>query len=201
MDNPFDNYKIDDEIEEKGGGHITMWQALPYLMTMPTKGWEMIKRHGPTPEIATLRFLLPICLLAGGAEFFSLLYPNQLTFTSTLVNAVVELCSFFLGYFMALVLAKLFLPGDAKFFPSSDYGKLLTMAGVATLAFFHILLMALPMFDFLIEFLPLWTIFITYKGMNFAEIDKERSAFSMGVMCVVIICSPVLIEWIFSLFS
>lgn len=168
---------------------------------MPRSGWLMVKDHGPAPEIATLRFLLPVCLLTGASEFLTLLYPGEHSFTGLLVAAVISFCAFFIGYYVALVLEKLFLPGTVKELPSSPYGKLLTMTGVASLALFHILYRALPMLDFLIEFMPLWTVFITYRGLAIADISHEKYPLSLGVMCVVIVCAPMLTEWILTLFT
>ena len=195
----FESYSIEEE-EESAGRRLTMWSIVPRIMTSPASGWESAKKCGPTPELATIRFFLPICLLSGASEFFSLIYQVNLSFTGLLVAAVISFCSFFIGYYLALVFAKLFLPKDSRDFPSSNYGRLLTMTGVTTLAIFHILFKAIPMFDFIIEFFPLWTIFLLYKGMKLAEINREKSTYDLGVMCVVIICCPVIVEWALSFF-
>lgn len=195
----FESYRIEDEEHEMKGK--TLWKLILRVMTMPTSGWDRIKQHGPTPEIASLRFLLPVSLLSGGSEFFSLLYePGEKELASVLVAGVISFFSFFLGYYLAIIFAKIFLPKIARYFPSTRYGRLLTMTGVATLAIFHLLYKALPMFDFVIEFLPIWTIFLVFKGMQISGVPPEKSAFSMGVMCLVIIACPVLIESALSLF-
>lgn len=195
--NNFESYNLEEENDIK---RQTMWSLVPRVMTMPTSGWERMQKHGPSPEIAIIRYLFPISLLSGGAEFFSLVYPGQVELSSVLVAGVIQFCSFFIGYFFALILAGLFLPKAAKGFPATQYGKLLTMTAVSTLAIFHLLFKALPMFDFVFEFLPIWTIFLVYKGMLIAGIQKEKAAFSMGVMCLVTIASPVIVAWVFSLF-
>lgn len=194
----FESYNIE---EEKVARRHTMWSLVPRIMVSPLSGWEATRKSGPNPVVAILRFLLPICLLAGGSEFFTLLYQVQVSLPDLMVNSVVVFFSYFLGYYISLLLAKLILPAVSKDFPLTDYGRLLTTASIGTLAFYRILFQAFPMFDFIIEFFPLWTVFLIYKGMKIADIDPDRSAFSMGVMCVVIICSPSLVEWILSLFT
>ena len=208
MNEDFESYSIEDDEDDEsfrpedsgGGKRLTMWTIVPRTMIMPTSGWELARESGPSPELATIRFFLPLCLISGASVFLSKFYPGQETFASLLVEAVISFCSFFLGYYMAIVFAKLFLPKEARGFPLTKYGRLLTMTGVSTLAIFHILFSALPMFDFVFEFLPLWTIFLLYKGIHPDDIGKERYPLSLGVMCVVVICSPILVEWIFSLF-
>lgn len=196
----FENYRIEDE-EEKDIKRITLWSVILRVMTMPASGWERVKKRGPSPDIASLRFLLPVSLLSGASEFFSLLYqPGQVEFAGIMVAGVISFFSYFLGYYLSLLLAKLFLPKVARYFPSTDYGKLVAMTGVSSLAIFHLVYKALPIFDFILEFLPIWTIFMVFKGMQIAGIEPEKAAFSMGVMCLVVIASPVLLESILSLF-
>lgn len=197
----FESYSIEDDEEEgRTVKRLTMWSLMPRIMSAPSSGWQRTLEKGPSADIAVIRFLLPMALLSGGSDFFSLLYSVQASLEGVLVSGVISFCSFFLGYYMALVFAKVFLPKEDKGFPNTNYGRLLTMAGVATLAIFHILFKALPMFDFIIEFFPLWTIFLIYRGMKIAELRSDKSTFVLGVMCMVIICSPVLVEWVLSLF-
>lgn len=203
MNEDFESYSIEDEEEKPSPGpdkQFTMWSLLPQILFAPTGGWERVRDNGPLPEIAVLRFLLPISILSGGAEFISLLYPGSPTITGVLIGAVISFMAYFIGYYVAVLLAKVFMPKDVKTFPTTIYGKLLTMTSVASLALFHILYKALPMFDFLLEFLPLWTIFIIYQGMTVAKLKTEKFPLALGVMCVVVIASPVLITWVFSLF-
>lgn len=168
-------------------------------MTMPSSGWEMVMDRGPKPEIAVLRFLLPVSVLSGVSDFFNLIYMVDCTFTELLVSAVITFCSFFIGYYLSLVFCKLLLPKDAGHFPVSPYGKLIILFSTATLAFFHILMQAIPMFDFIFEFLPIWTVYLIYKGMKMVVVSAEKQTYAIGLTCIVTICSPFLIEWFLSL--
>ena len=195
----FNSYVIedDDDVEKR----YTLWSIVPQAMINPAKGWRKGRFYGPMPEIAIIRFLIPLCIIAGVSDFFTLLYPGQYTFAGILLESVITLCSYFIGYFLALVLSRILLPGNSRHLPSTDYGKLLIMGAMGTLAFFHVLIKALPMFDFLLEFLPLWTIFIVFEGVK--QVDKQegdKALFAIGLLCVIIICSPILVEWVLALF-
>lgn len=210
MNEDFENYNIEDE--EIGEGEqklrpLTMWTILPVIMTMPAAGWKKLTLQGPSPELATIRFFLPLCILSGASVFFSLFYPGiglsaeENPFTILLVNAVIQFCSFFIGYYMALVMAKVFLPKEDRWISSSSYGKLLIMTGVATLAIFHILFEAFPMLDFILVFLPLWTIFIQFRGLEHTEFRSDKRILAIAVICLVTITGPTLIEWLLALFT
>lgn len=207
MKEDFDNYNLEEE-EEEPAARYTMWQLLPVIMVMPVKGWRKVFEGGPSPEIAVLRFLLPLSFLSGAAAFFAYLYPGaeggigvENNLRIVLVNAVIQFCSFFIGYYVALLLAKVFLPKGTADFLSTRYGKLLTMTGVGTLALFHIIFQAFQMFDFILVFLPLWTIFLIYKGMERIEFNNDKRLPAIGVICVVIVAAPTIVEWTLTLFA
>ena len=179
---------------------LTMWQIAPRIVMTPSVGWDMVMSRGPRPEIAVIRFLLPLCLMAAGSEFFTMIYNPDLSFTNVLVQSVITLTSYFLGYYIALVLAKLFLPKDAKEFPLTPYGKLVILTGVGSLAFFVVLIKLLPMIDFILEFLPVWTVFLIFKAMSKIAVSEEKQTLSIGIVCVIVICAPIIVEWFLSLF-
>lgn len=208
MNEDFESYRIEDEENDQPAKRQTMWSIVPQIMISPASGWAKAAECGPSPEIATLRFLLPLCLVSGASVFLTLLYPRHSgvlnedgAFTVLLVNAVIQFCSFFLGYYVALVMCKLFLPKDVKQLPTTAFGKLLIMTGTGTLAFFHILFELFPMLDFILVFLPLWTIFLLYKGMERSDMRSDKSILAIGVVCVVTIAGPTLVEWILALFA
>lgn len=211
MNEDFESYSIEDNEDEEvkePSRRLTMWTIMPQIMITPAAGWEKAKKFGPTPELATLRFLFPLCLLSGVSVFFALLYPRhnglggeESRFTVLLVNSVIQFCSFFIGYYVALVLNKVFLPKDVRDFPSTSFGKLLVMTGISTLALFHIIFEVLPMLDFILVFLPLWTIFIIYKGLPYSGMHSEKKLLAIGTVCVTTILGPFIVEWILVLFA
>lgn len=178
----------------------TMWSIVPRIMIMPGAGWKLLWNNGPLPEVAGLRFLIPISLISGASEFFVYLYQVQVDFADVLVSSVIQFCSFFLGYFLSLLFLKLALPKDSKSFADTHYCKLMVMTAIGTLAFFHFLFMALPMFDFVLEFLPLWTVFLLYEGLRQKHISDSMQLYATAAVCVIVICAPFLIEWILTLF-
>lgn len=205
MNEDFESYNIEDDEEEMPSDERrTMWSLLPAIMFTPSSGWAKVRNSGPSPDIATIRFLLPLSIISGAACFLSLLYPHESDaggFAVMLVEAVIELCSMFIGYFVALVTAKLFLPKEDKNTITTNYGKLLIMTGVATIAIFHVFYVAFPMLDFILGFLPIWTIFIQIKGMEQIKFRSDKKLLSMAVIILATVAAPAVIEWILTLFT
>lgn len=201
MSSPGD--RIDSYVIEDDGKPVrleTMWSLVPRIMAMPGSGWKRLRDHGPLPEVALVRFLLPLCVLSGVAEFFVYLYQVQLSFADILVSAVIQFCSFFLGYFLSLLMLKVLMPKDAEGFVETQYAKLMIMTGIGTLALFHVVFMALPMFDFVLEFLPLWTVYILYEAMRQKKVSESKQLYATGAVCFTVISAPFIIEWLLTFF-
>lgn len=190
MNSPGDNYTTS-----------TMWSLVVRIMVMPPSGWERTMQYGPQPDVAVWRFLTPICLLSGASAFLSRFYYPDLPSSILMVNAVITFCSMFLGYFLSLVIARLCLPADGRGFMDTPYAKLLCMTGIATLALYKILESAFPMLDVLIAFLPVWTIYLLYEGLKITVVSPRKQTFAVCAVCAAVICSPVLLEWIFTMFA
>lgn len=198
----FEEYSLEDEEEKPTTLSLPqIWLKMTQAIIMPSSGWIQLHKSEIRPEKAVLYFLLPISFLASLSDFFTLLYEIDVKYTDLLVGIVITFFSFFLGYYVALLIAKLFLPVADKEFPHTNYGRILTIGCVGALALIHILDEALPMFDFIIEFFPLWIVFMLYKGLGLSNLHENKFSYCLGVLSVAIISSPFLIEWFFSLFS
>lgn len=181
-----------------GERSANIWKIFFTTLVAPDNGWRDLEEKGLKPDNFIVRFFIPLCLLGGCADFISLLYDSSLSFSETLVSSVINFIVNFLSYFLAIVVAGVFLPHHDKKFPYTPYGRFLVMFGVGSLVVYHILFRFLPMFDFLIEFFPLWTVYLIYKGCKKVDFDPSKSTYALGVMCVTIICCPILLEWVFS---
>lgn len=197
----FEEYSIEDEEEQTTLTLPQLWRCILLAILLPASGWSALKKTGGKPERGITAFLLPVCILAALSTLFRLVYDKSSDVTDILIGIVVTFFSFFLGYFIVILIAKLFFPAHEKNFPSSDYGRWLSLTCIGTLALIYILSQALPMFDFIIEFFPLWTVYMLYKGMELAGLDRNKSTYDLGVMCVAVISSPFIINWFLSILN
>lgn len=198
----FEEYTIQDEEEQRKPLTLPqIWLALLKAMVMPSTGWKQLNDNEIKPESVVVGFLLPLSVIAAFSNFFSLIYELDLRFTDLLVGIVITFFTYFLGYYIAVLIAKIFLPKQDRGFATSNYGRILILDSMGALAIIHIIMEALQLFDFVIEFFPLWTVYMLYKGMAFAKVDSNKATYSLGVMCVAVISSPVLINWFFDLFT
>lgn len=198
----FEEYSLEDEEEQSHPMALPqIWLTLLKAMIMPSQGWKKIRESDLKPDSAVIGFLLPMSLLAAISNLFSIIYDIDLKYTDLLVGMVVSFFTYFLGYYIAVLIARIFVPTAVRDFPMSNYGRNLITGCMGTLAMIHIIYEAFQLFDFVIEFFPLWIVFMLYKGMSQVNTDSNKATYTLGVMCVAVISSPVLIEWFFSFFT
>lgn len=169
-----------------------------HIMTNPVSGWKELRRSKLQAGTLVVKMLLPLCIIAGLSDFLMMLYDSNQIFADTAINCVFTIFTYFLSYYIAIVLCLVFLPKASKKFPTSRYGEMLACISVSTLALFHIAEEVLPIFDMILVFLPLWTIYLIFKGMGFVKMSESKSTYTLGVVCVALICSPLLVSWAFS---
>ena len=197
----FTEYSIDDEQQEEILTLGKIWKIMFVTMGLPADGWNMLRDKNVSPNQVIPGFFIPLCILAALSNFFTLIYDSQLAYSDLFVNIVITFFSFFLGYYLAILMGRLLLPKADRDFPMTRFGRLMIIVGISTLLLFKILMFALPMFDFIIEFFPIWTVYLLYKGLAKSDLNENKISYSLGVICVVIIASPVLVEWLLSLLT
>lgn len=185
----------DAEYQKQSGG---VWSMLFTTMVNPVNGWKAFRRSKITSNALTLKLLLPCCAAAGLSEYFSLIYDPLVGLGATTITAIVTFFLYFASYYLAQLLARIFLPKVMKGLPSTRYGEILAMVGISTLALFHVPVSIFWYLNELLVFLPLWTIYLIFKGMKFVKMEEGKSTYTIGVECVAILCAPLLLEYIFS---
>ncbi|MDE6381676.1 MAG: hypothetical protein K2L57_02300, partial [Muribaculaceae bacterium] len=77
-----------------------------------------------------------------------------------------------------------------------DIGRQFVMLTMSTLAVFWILIQVMPMFEPVLVFLPLWTIYLIYKGIRVLRVPSEVENSTTGLMCMLIIGVPIFWNWL-----
>ena len=78
-----------------------------------------------------------------------------------------------------------------------DIGKQLVMVGMSTLALFSSIIQFLPMIEPVLVFLPIWTIYIIFKGVRIIRVPDDVENSTTGYLCLLIILTPIFWNWLF----
>lgn len=167
-------------------------------MLTPVEGWKKLKRSRfKTDEVAG-RCFYPLVALAAVSEVSKIFYEANVTFSDWAIDGMTTFITFFFGYFTVLLVGGIILPSQSRDFLKKEIGKQFVMVSMSTLAIFWTLIQVLPAFEPVLVFLPLWTIYLIYKGIRVLRIPNEVENSTTGLMCMLVIGAPVLWNWLFS---
>ena len=211
-DSPADLALVDDEEEEEDddpyneGINITQSETPPsrpwitgYMLRVmfgPIEGWKRLKRAKLSPEEVASHCFYPLVGLAALSEFAALWTHVNVSLTNVVVSAVTTFISFFFGYFLVLLLGGVFLPKRARELVNLPFGKEFIMISMATLALFLIIYNVVPLMSPVLVFLPLWTIYIMFRGVRLLRVAKDCESRTTVTLCTLVIGSPALCCWL-----
>lgn len=166
------------------------------IMTTPIEGWKELKRRKASNESIAGSIFYPMVALAALSQFAALFYDEDVTLNVAVTNATIIFVAFFFGYFTMQLVAPVLMPKECRDIVRTDLGKNFMMINTATLALFYVIYSVLPLLEPLMVFLPLWTIYLVFKGVKIFRIAREKEARVQFTLCAIIIGMPVLWYWV-----
>lgn len=165
-------------------------------MMTPVEGWKQLKRARFTDEEFAGRCFYPLTALAAISEGSALFYEANVTMADWAMQGLSTFITFFFGYFSVILAGGFLLPKAARFFVHKDVGRQSVMLAMSTLALFQIAINVVPMLDPVLVFLPLWTIYLLYKGVRVIRVPKDVENSTTGIVCALVIGMPLLWNWL-----
>ncbi len=196
----YDSYSISEEQPQDSAKNdssgelppkISPWILFLQLFWSPLKAWKRLKNSGLTPEEVSSKMFYPIVALSSVAQFINKIYNPSLTLGNLLECAIGIFISFFLGYFLVLVLCRLVLPGDGKEKIDTLYGRTWLQYVISTLCSFFIIYEIIPVLEPIMVFAPLYTLYITLRGVRFLRMKSGNETpvgWTVGLLSVAVPC-------------
>lgn len=178
-------------------------QALSPLAVMfktmftPVEGWKSLKRSRIPADMFASRCFYPLLAIASLSEFADMFYEAHIGIVDMIVRSLIVFISFFFGYFSALTLSTLTL-SSIKDNMKSSLGKDFIMLSMSTLAIFYTLFNLLPMIGPALVFLPIWTVYMIYRGARILRAPREKESMVVVVISTLVIGMPILWSWVFT---
>lgn len=165
-------------------------------MLTPVEGWKALKRARLSTDSFASGCFLPCVSFAALIEIIKIFYEANYTIGSWLLDTVSTFLIFFFGYFSVILIGGAVLPKKARVLMHKDIGKQFVMLNISTLALFWALIELVPMLDPVLVFLPLWTIYLIYKGVRVIRVPSDVENSTTGYLCLLIIGLPLLWNWV-----
>lgn len=202
-----DNFYIADEGTKDSGSDAKMpqpknssvWLLWLKACTIPKTGWKDMQRSRIAPVHLASAVFYPLLAVASAASFAIKIYVPDAEISGILKHAVATFISFFTGYFLFFPVLRLLV--NKTFYKSldTDFGRCYVMSLLSTLVEIYILYQLLPFLEVLWVFLPAYTLYLAYWGIERFKVPRDRF---MGVwvpVCIILILLPLSIGKIFEL--
>ena len=165
------------------------------IMFNPVEGWKILRRHKISIESLQSGCFYPILAILALSKFADYFYSVNVNLSEIITQAVISFVAFFFGYFSIPMVLSWFLPREMSEAFEHRFGKAYILISLSTLALFSIVTDLFPMIWPILIFLPIWTLYLMFKGVRFfkfAEKDELKFFMLSGAAAIGI---PLLIDW------
>lgn len=201
-DEEYANDEADDDASDEPESDVAKTPSplaiLLRTMFTPVEGWKALKRARLKTETFASRCFYPLIGVCAVSEIARMFYEANVTFGDWAKDGLCTFMTFFFGYFSVILAGGALLPSKSREVLKKDIGKQFVMLAMSTLALFWTLIQIMPMFEPVLVFLPLWTIYLVYKGVRILRVPKDVENSTTGLLCMLIIGMPVLWNWLVS---
>lgn len=197
-DEEIEDSEVGDETDQTATVEKSLSPAGVIFKTMftPVEGWKALKRARFSTESFAARSFYPLIGICAVAQVTDMFYEANVSVADWAKNGLATFMTFFFGYFTAVLIGGVILPSKSRDILKKEIGKQFVMLAMSTLVIFQTILQFVPMFDPVLVFLPLWTIYLVYKGVRILRVPKEVENSTTGLLCMLIIGVPLFWNWI-----
>ena len=196
----FAAYEDEERIEENNDEQTeevnkSAFSLLIRIMFNRVEGWKRLRRSNISIENLQSGCFYPILAFLAISKFADYFYSVNVTLTKIISEAIIAFVAYFFGFFCIAMILNWFLPQEVAEKFDSKFGKEYTIVALSTLALFSIITDLLPMLWPILIFLPIWTLYIMFKGVRFFKLPPNQETKFYVISSASVIGIPLLIEW------
>ncbi|MCH5232704.1 MAG: hypothetical protein J1E78_03625 [Muribaculaceae bacterium] len=194
--NSQDNDDAENGHASKKESAISPFKLMFEILFNPVQGWKKLRRSNVSVQRVQSGCFYPLLAILALSNFVDFFYTVNASLSEVVTKAVVAFVSYFFGYFCIIMLLKTFLAKNVAEYFSRPYGENFVVMSLSTLALFSIFIEILPMLWPILIFLPLWTIYIMYKGTKYFKMQECQTIKSAVLIMGSVICLPLMLDWL-----
>ena len=173
---------------------ISVFGLLLNIMFNPVEGWKKLRRSKISIEKIQSGCFYPLLAILAICKFSDYFYSVNVTLQNVITQAVISFVSFFFGYFCIQMFLSWFLSKETSDHIEEKFAKEYILVSLSTLVIFTIFIELLPMIWPILIFLPLWTLYIMFKGVRFFHLPSNKEMKFYIITSIVMIGVPMVIE-------
>lgn len=164
-------------------------------LTSPVEGWKELKRSKMKPDDFARGCFYPLLALMAACNFATYFWMPDLGLKSVLINAFSVFISYFLGFFVVMLLLCNAMPRDCRRQLDTDFARCFVMTALASLSLVQTFIECMPILEAVLVFLPLYTIYMIVKGVRLLRCPENRGTLLAISLSVLTIGIPMLLGW------
>lgn len=197
-------YGVDDPDEPADGAEegIVTRNPLGLLvgaMLWPVSGWRNLKRAKLPVEKMAAGCFIPLALIASLSIFINFIYQANQTWALLSVQAVTTFLAYIFSYFLLPVAAHPFVDKKVNETLATPFGRNAVMLLLSTLTIFRMLMHLLPSLEPVVVFMPIWTIYMTYRLVPMLKTPKEKQSMTTVILSILTVGLPQAWLWLLNL--
>lgn len=194
----YEDHERQEEVEEKEQNNkkSTPFGNLLKIMFNPVQGWKSLRRSQIGVESLQSGCFYPLLALLALSNFAEFFYSVNVSLQQVITQAVIAFVAFFFGYFCVQMVLSWILSKDIFKIFEEKFGKEYLLIAMSTLAMFSIVTNILPMLWPILIFLPIWTLYLMFKGVRFFKFPTKDEMKFFVISGASVIGVPLFIDWI-----
>ena len=175
------------------------WKLFWGVVFSPVQGWKKLRGSKLKADEMAQGCYYQILALMAACNFAELFYVADSKMSAVLIESFILFITFFLSYFVIVLILRGVLPRDCREAFETDFGRNFVLVALATLAGVQISVELLPFLQPLLVFLGLYTVFLIVKGVRFLKAPAERQTMLSVVISILCIGVPIGLQMLFNL--
>lgn len=191
----YENEERDTKEEDKSGKKRSPLGYLLQIMFNPVQGWKNLRRSKISIENLQSKLFYPLLSIMAISNFAEFFYSVNVSLSQVLTDSVVSFVSLFFGYFSIPIVLSWLLTKDVTKKFEEEFGKEYILVSLSTLALFKTIINILPMLWPILIFLPIWTLYLMFKGVRFFKFQTQEEMKFFVICGATTIGIPLLIDF------
>lgn len=183
------NKSSQSSVKTDGGNVHPFWRFL-YLLVAPYGGWKRLKNAGYTADYYARVLFYPLLALMAVARFALLVYGADVSVSVILQQAIGLFVAGFAGYYATIVLARSFLPREARIKIETRFGKVYVMTCLSGFALCMTVFELIPGIGMVFAAAPIYVTYLMVKGVRYLRIPKDEETPTIILLILLIIGIP-----------
>lgn len=189
-----------DEERETEEQEITSGKTNPFLLLLqimfnPVEGWKKLRRSKISVDNIQTGCFYPLLSFLAISKFTEFFYSVNVSLSKVVSEAVIAFVAYFFGFFCIRMILSWILPEDISKKTESVFGNDFFLISLSSQALFSILMDLFPMIGPILFFLPIWTLYIMFKGVRFFKLPQKYEMKFYVLSVISVIGVPLLIDW------